>query len=163
MLGNNIWKLGILVVVFGLFIVIPVSQAEQHYDVTDCGSMTFTLHAESAELAIRTFEFRGITRSNSDSKVFDNCTVFYVGVAKNSPTKGTAYGYSKYLAPDGDYVIMESIREDDVTMMKFLQGTGKWRGIEGGGTLRRIAVGKPIVPGTSQYCTRHIGTFELPK
>ncbi len=163
MLGIKRWKLGILIVVFGLFIVISVSKAEQHYDITDCGSMTFTINSESNELTIRTFEFRGIARSNSDSKVFDNCTVFYVGVAKNSPTKGTAYGYSKYLAPDGDFVIMESIREDDVTTMKFLQGTGKWKGIEGGGKLRRIAVGKPIVPGTSQYCTRHIGTFELPK
>ena len=163
MIRRILWKLGILIIAFVFFTFISASQAEQHYDVTDCGSMTFTLHAESTELTIRTFEFRGITRSTSDIKVFDNCTVFYVGIAKNSPTKGTAYGYSKYLAPDGDYVIMESIREDDVTTMKFLQGTGKWKGIEGGGTLRRIAVGKPIVPGTSQYCTRHIGTFELPK
>jgi hypothetical protein len=163
MCGITRWKLGTLTIVFFLFIFISVSQAEQTYDITDCGSMTSTLHSETDELAILTFDFKGIARSNSDNKIFDNCTVFYVGAAQRTPTKSAAHGYSKYLAPDGDFVIMESIREGDVTTMKFLLGTGKWKGIEGGGKLRRIASGKPIAPGTSQYCTRHIGTFELPK
>jgi len=65
--------------------------------------------------------------------------------------------------PDGDFVVMESIREGAETHCKFLQGTGKWKGIKGEGKVRRIASGKSIAPGTSQYCTRHIGTFELPK
>ena len=67
------------------------------------------------------------------------------------------------MEPDGDFVIMESIREDDVTTMTFLQGTGKWKWIKGGGKLRRIVAGKPIMPGAIQYYTRQIGRFELPK
>jgi hypothetical protein len=67
--------------------------------------------------------------------------------------------------PDGDISVAENLRALDGpdTTWNFLQGTGKWKGIKGEGKVRRIASGKPITPGTSQYCTRHIGTFELPK
>jgi hypothetical protein len=149
--------------VLSLSLMITVAQAEQAYDITDCGSQTITVNSESKELTIVTFDFKGISRSNSENKVFDNCTVFYVGVARITPGKTSAYGYSKYLDPDGDFVILESIREGDETHCQFLQGTGKWKGIKGEGKVRRIAIGKPISPGTSQYCTRHIGTLELPK
>lgn len=156
-------KMFIATFVLSLMLMIPAAQAEQAYDITDCGSQTITVNSESKELTIGTFDFKGISRSNSENKVFDNCTVFYVGVARSTPGKISAYGYSKYLDPDGDFVILESIREGDETQCKFLQGTGKWKGIKGEGKVRRIAVGKPIASGTSQYCTRHIGTFELPK
>ena len=157
------WKMFIGTFVLSLSLMIPVAQAEQQYDITDCGSMTFTVNSESDELTIITFDFKGIARSNSENKIFDNCTVFYVGVSRRTPGKISAYGYSKYMDPDGDFFVMESIREGDETHCKFLQGTGKWKGIKGEGKVRRIAVGKPIAPGTSQYCTRHVGAFELPK
>jgi hypothetical protein len=163
MFATKKWKMSAAAFVLTLGLIIPVAQAQQSYDITDCGSMTFTINSESQELSIITFDFKGISWSNSENKVFDNCSVFYVGVARTMTGKSSAYGYSKYLDPDGDFVIMESIREGDETRCKFLQGTGKWKGIKGEGKLRRIAVGKPITPGTSQYCTRHIGTFELPK
>ena len=163
MLIANRWKMSVVGFVLGMSLMIPVAQAEQQYDITDCGSMTFTLNSESDELTIITFDFKGISRSNSENKIFDNCTVFYVGVARTMPGMSTAYGYSKYMDSDGDFVVMESIREGAETHCKFLQGTGKWKGIKGEGKLRRIAAGKPISAGTNQYCTRHIGTFELPK
>ena len=143
MLIANRWKMSVVGFVSAMSLIIPVAQAEQQYDITDCGSMTLTV--------------------NSENKIFDNCSVFYVGVARNTPGKITAYGYSKYMDPDGDFVVMESIREGAETHCKFLQGTGKWKGIKGEGKVRRIASGKSIAPGTSQYCTRHVGTFELPK
>jgi hypothetical protein len=160
---TNKRKMSVVTFVLGMSLMIPVAQAEQQYDITDCGSMTFTVNSESDELTIITFDFKGIARSNSKNKLFDNCTVFYVGVARTTPGMSTAYGYSKYMDPDGDFVVMESIREGVETHCRFLQGTGKWKGIKGEGKLRRIAAGKPISPGTNQYCTRHIGTFELPK
>ncbi len=163
MLITNKWKMSVVALVFSMSLMIPIAQAQQHYDITDCGSMTFTVNSESDELTIVTFDFKGIARSNSENKIFDNCTLFYVGVSRNMAGKQGAYGYSKYMDPDGDFVVMESIREGAETHCKFLQGTGKWKGIKGEGKVRRIAVGKPISPGTSQYCTRHIGTFELPK
>ena len=161
---SNKWKISVVAFVLGMSLMIPVALAQQQYDITDCGSMTFTVNSESDELTIITFDFKGIARSNSDNKIFDNCTVFYVGVSRNTAgQQSAAYGYSKYMDPDGDFVVMESIRQGAETHCTFLQGTGKWKGIKGEGKLRRIAAGKPISAGTNQYCTRHIGTFELPK
>jgi len=149
---------------FAFALAMPISYAlAEPYDITDCASSTYTIHSESKELTLMSFEFRGISRTNHENRVFDNCTFFYVGVARITPQKSTAHGYTKYLDPDGDYVIMESIREGSETTMTFLHGTGKWKGIQGGGKHRRIASGKPIAPGTSQICARHTGTFELPK
>jgi hypothetical protein len=159
-LGGRKTAIGI---VLSLVMLLPAAQAQTPYDITDCGSMIFTVNSTSEELTIITFDFKGIARSNSENKVFDNCTVFYVGVARNVQGKSSAYGYSKYLDPDGDFVVMESIRDEEETHCRFLQGTGKWKGIQGEGKLRRIAAGKSIAPGTSQYCTRHMGTFVLPK
>ncbi len=51
--------------------MIPGVQAQQNYDITDCGSMTFTTNSESEELTIITFDFKGISRSNLENKVFD--------------------------------------------------------------------------------------------
>jgi hypothetical protein len=162
MISINKWMMGINIVLC-LIVFIPIAQGEQTYDITDCWSGIFTMNSESRDLTIMSFEFTGITRSNLENKIFDNCTVFYVGIARITPDKTTADGYTKYMDPDGDFVVMESVREGEVTTMTFLQGTGKWKGIKGGGKIRRITTGKPIVSGTLQGCSKHIGTFELPK
>jgi hypothetical protein len=164
--NRNSWEVYILLkaAIIAFSLAMPISYAlAEPYDITDYASGTFTIHSESKDLTIMSFEYRGISRANHENRAFDNCTLFYVGVAQMTPQKTTAHGYTKYLDPDGDYVIMESIREGSETTMTILQGTGKWKGIRGGGKLRRIASGKPIAPGTSQICARHTGTFELPK
>jgi len=164
--NTNSWKISLLLkaAVIAFSLAMPISYAlAESYDITDCASAIHTVHSESKELTIMSFEYRGISRANYENRAFDNCTLFYVGVARITPQKTTAHGYTKYLDSDGDYVIMESIREGSETTMTFLHGTGKWKGIRGGGKHRRIASGKPIAPGTSQICARHTGTFELPK
>ena len=79
----------------------------------------------------------------------------------------TALSYSKFMDPDGDFVITETITSgapgETEGNFKFLQGTGKWKGIKGSGKVRTITRGKPITPGTSQGCGRWTGTFELAK
>jgi hypothetical protein len=77
----------------------------------------------------------------------------------------TTLSYSKLMDPDGDFVILETTMAPGETEgnFKFLQGTGKWKGIKGSGKARAITSGKPITPGTSQGCGRWTGTFELPK
>jgi hypothetical protein len=77
----------------------------------------------------------------------------------------TGLTYSKFMDPDGDFVIVESTLTPGETEsnVKFLQGTGKWKGIKGSGKGKVITRGKPITPGTVQQCTRWTGTFELPK
>ena len=76
----------------------------------------------------------------------------------------TSLSYTKFMDPDGDFVIVETTASVETEgNFKFLQGTGKWKGIKGSGKVRAITRGKPITPGTGQGCGRYTGTFELPK
>jgi len=77
----------------------------------------------------------------------------------------TVLSYSKFMDPDGDFVISETTVAPGQSegTFKFLQGTGKGKGIKGSGKVRAITRGKPITPGTGQGCGRYTGTFELPK
>ena len=77
----------------------------------------------------------------------------------------TGLGYHKFTDPDGDFVIVETatVPGETESNVRFLQGTGKWKGIKGSGKVRAITLDKPIKPGTNQGCGRWTGTFELPK
>ena len=151
-------------IVFGLVMFIPVAQAETPYDITPCMSGTITMLSQSKELTIFSADFKGIARSNHENKVFDNCTFNYVGVYRIIAGKVTVHGYTKFMDPDGDCFFVQVSRVGgQTTVTKLLHGTGKWKGITGGGKITPITRSKPIKPGTHQACVRHTGTFELPK
>ena len=42
---TNKWKMSVVAFVLTLSLMIPVAQAQQNYDITDCGSMTFTTNS----------------------------------------------------------------------------------------------------------------------
>ena len=152
--------------IFIFFMFISVAKAEQPIDITYCLSLTETTVSENEEMRVHSFDFKGIALSNLANKAFDNMTFHGIGVGRDLANKRIhRYGYIKFMDPDGDILVTENLRTLDGpdATWNFLQGTGKWKGIKGGGKLRRIAAGKPIAPGTSQYCTRHTGSFELPK
>lgn len=152
-----------IAIVLGFVMFIPVANAEQRYDITICGSGTVTMLSQSKELTVRSMDFKGIIRSNHENKVFDNCTLHHVRVVRVVAGKVTAHGYSKFMDPTGDIVVLYFSQVGKEVTTKFLQGTGKWKGITGSGKVRHIARGKPITAGTVQGCNRQTGTFELPK
>ena len=141
------------------------ASAEQVYDVDACVSMELSTLVRSQEITILAFDAKGIMRSNNEGKIFDNCTVHTQGVVKWEGKIATTYGYMKYLAPDGDYVIFRYEKKSDekAATTTLLAGTGKWKGITGGGKAIRITKAKPVVEGTVQFCNNHKGTFTLPK
>ncbi len=149
-------------IVLGLAIFIPVVQAETPYDLTNCYYGTFTTLYKSKELTIVSLDMNGIARSNHENKVFDNCSFHSVQVKQFMAGKIKRYGHTKFMDPDGDYFIVEISGGKNATV-KFLYGTGKWKGITGSGKFEKIARGKAMEPGTYQGCVRNTGTFELPK
>jgi hypothetical protein len=145
--------------------LILAESAEQSYDVDVCVSMDLSPLVRSQEITIFSFDSKGIMRSNSENKVFDNCTQATKGVAVLEGKKQTVYAYMKYLDPDGDYVIFLYTQNpgEKTATTTILAGTGKYKGITGGGKALRIAGGKPVVEGTMQFCNNHKGTFTVPK
>jgi len=145
-------------------IFIPFAQAEQPFDITMCFSGTTTMVSASKELAVFSFGFKTILRSNHENKVFDNCTGHFEGVMKVISGKRYENAYFKLMGPDGDSIVGEVIRAGtEEGTYKLLQGTGKWKDITGEGKSRTIGSGKPIAPDTFQMCNKIMGTFELPK
>jgi len=149
-------------IVLGLAMFIPVAQAETPYDMTNCYYGTLTTLHKSKDLTILTIDVRGIARSNHEKKVFDNCSSHSVQIIEIMNGKKKRYGHTKFMDPDGDYFFLEVSGGQNATV-KFLYGTGKWKGITGTGKFERIARGKSMEPGTFQGCVRATGTFELPK
>jgi len=161
---NSIKKLGMVIaVVFGSVVFTPTAQAETAFDVTECLAGTSTVVYESKEIRIGSTEGKGIIFSHHENKVFDNCTFHVVSIAKVVDGKRRSDSYWKIMDPDGDMIIAEVVVLGPEKAMKFLHGTGKWKGIKGEAKGKTTATGKFIAPGTIQSCSRYIGTFELPK
>ena len=163
---NNKWVAIAVSVVVAIVLVlvthIPVAQAETPYEVTNCYSGTVTDLFRSEELTIITTDLTGIVVSNHENKVFDNCSFHSTQIIQIMNGKWKRSGHSKFMDPDGDYFFVE-VSGEKSAVVKFLYGTGKWKGITGTGKFERLARGKAIEPGTFQGCVRNTGTFELPK
>lgn len=155
----------LVVATFVFFSQSAAESAEEVYDVDACVSMDLSPLVRSQEITILNFDGKGIMRSNNESKVFDNSTVHTQGVTTIEGKKRTVYCHLKYLDPDGDFVIFRYTlnpgEKEATTTLMF--GTGKWKGITGGGKAKRIAGGKPVVEGTIQFCNNHKGTFTMPE
>ena len=154
-----------VLVILGLVLMISIARAEQPIDITYCISLVSTVVSHNEEMTFTSFDFKGIARSNLPDKGFDDLTLHGVGVGRVVAGKTYNYGYIKFLAPDGDYVVTENLRElgDTDAAWKFLQGTGKWKGIRGGGKLQSVARGRPILKDTLQGCIRMTGNYEMAK
>jgi len=162
--GKNCW-ISLATMILALFISISGGQAQQPVEWTQCFSGTSAVSVATEELRVFTFESKGITMSNIESKLFNNMSSHCMGATKVVAGKRTSITYSKYLDSDGDFVVLETIaipgeKEDD---WKFIHGTGKWKGIKGSGKWKVVARGKPMTPGTFNNCYKAIGTFELAK
>ncbi|MEX1329910.1 MAG: hypothetical protein AB1Z29_24180 [Desulfobacterales bacterium] len=149
-------------IAFGLVIHTPVAQAETPYDITNCYYGKLTKLYDDKELTILTTDVRGIARSNHENKVFDNCSFHSVQIIQTINDKVTRSGHTKFLDPDGDYFFVE-VSGGKAATVKFLYGTGKWKGITGTGKFERLARGKSMEPDTFQGCVRNTGMFELPE
>lgn len=150
-------------IVFGLFLMISVTQAQEPYDLTSCGSATNSVLFSSKELTILSTDSKGIAFSNHANKIFDNSTYHCAGIVWIAKGIPAYHVFCKYVDPEGNAVVGEFAVEGDKTDWKFIHGTGKWKGITGGGAHQAITKGKPVAPGTSQGCRRVTGTYSLPK
>jgi len=154
------------VIILGSSPLNPAECAEQVYDVDACVSMELSAPiVRSQEISIFSFDGKGIMRSNNESKVFDNCTIHTQGVAVIEGKNMTVYAYMKYLDPGGDFVIFRYTQNpgEKAATTTIMAGTGKYKGITGGGKAKRITRGKPVAAGTNQFCNNHKGTFTVPK
>jgi hypothetical protein len=153
-INNIIWGFwGIL----AFMTLISKALAQQPINWMSCGDRTLTTIVGSSELTIRGVERNGINIDNLGNKAFNNMTYHSVGLSKTVSRIMTGTYYSKYMDPSGDFFVVEISQIGMEVDWKFLYGTGKWKGITGGGK----ASGLP--PGEFDQCEAITGTYELKK
>ena len=144
----------------------PLAQAAHRIDVTDCYSGTAaSFHTAKDVLPVFTWAQNGILSSHTEAKLLENAVVHCAGIQRGLGPKRTGYGICKIVDHDGDMIIAEIPYTGVTYDMKFIDGSGKWKGIKGSlHSVRtvRSKPGKGAVPGTYQGCRREKGTFELP-
>ena len=152
--------------ILGLVMFFPVANAEEKsLNIISCRSGTVTMLSASAEVTVYSYDFKGIDQGAKGDKTWDNFTHRCMGITRIMGGETLAKGYCKYMDPDGDFfmVAYDGLMGDKPLPWEFIQGTGKWKGIKGGGTTIGITRGKPIVEGTYQGCIEITGKYELPK
>ena len=108
----------------------------------------------------------GIFTSHSPSKLLNNAVVHCEGVEHGFGAERVGYGVCKIMDDDGDVIVADIPYSGFDYDVKFLSGTGKWKGVKGSLHSERLVRSKPgkgAMPGTYQGCRREQGTFELLK
>jgi hypothetical protein len=154
------------IVVTGFGFLSPSFAAEQ-LDLTICysGSGTIFNDTKDAMQAV-SWTQNGIITSHSPSKLLNNAVVHCEGVEHGVGAKRVGYGLCKIMDDDGDVIIADIPYSGFDYDVKFLSGTGKWKGVKGSLHSERLVRSKPgkgAMPGTYQGCRREQGTFELLK
>ena len=132
-------------------------------------SGTYTAYQlEEQGPAFVTWEQKGVNLSASGEGPFHNMSTNCAGVNLWDKGVGTVIGYCISLAPDGDktlYQIKEENRKPGPGVKtgkwKYINGTGKFAGIEGGGEYTTYGV-RPAADGTYQTVSSAKGTYKLP-
>jgi hypothetical protein len=132
-------------------------------------SGTFTVYPLAEEVgAFITWEQKGVNLAVSGEGPFHNMSSNCAGVSLWDKGVGTILGYCINIAPDGDktlYQVKEENRKPGPGIKqgkwKYINGTGKFAGIEGGGEYTTYAV-RPAADGTYQTVSTSKGSYKLP-
>jgi hypothetical protein len=153
--------LGFLVI--ALFAFVPTLwAAETAFDQVNC-FVSKTIPLESTpDITAFAVDTVGIAAS-STTKEWESATWHCVLSIRIMAGKWAGGGLCKMLDSAGDSYVNESTYtgpgEGTAT---FLSGTGKYKGIHGGGIFKAVVNGKPIVEGTSATCNHYWGKYTLP-
>jgi hypothetical protein len=115
-----------------------------------------------------TWEQKGVSLNDDPKSPFHNLSQNCAGVQLWNKGEGTTLGYCIGLAPDGDKILFE-VKQENLKpgpglkkgTYKYIGGTGKFAGIEGGGEYSSYGV-RPAEDGTYQNVMTSKGSYKVP-
>jgi len=141
------------------------THAAEKFEFTECYSGTATIFHKNKDLPlVLSWASNGINMS--DDVRFNNSVAHCEGVQLGVGAKRSGYGLCTIIDVDGDMIIGEIPSSGIDYEFKFIEGSGKWKGIKGSYSSTRIVKSKPgkgAMPGTFQGCRKAQGIFELSK
>lgn len=143
------------------------SLAAEPLDITLCYSGSGSVFNNTGdEMQAANWTQNGIITNNLRSKLLHNAVVHCDGVEHGFGAERVGYGLCKIMDDDGDVIMADIPYKGFDYDVKFLSGSGKWKGIKGSLHSERLVRSKPgkgAIPGTYQGCRHEQGTFELLK
>ncbi len=155
----------ILVLSMGLAAAMSFHASAEDLEITHCYSGSGTLFSHGA-IVLASWTQNGIVMSHHPKQLLHNAVVHCEGIQRGGGVTRTGEGLCRIVDEDGDAIIASIPYTGFDFDVKFLEGTGKWKGITGMLHSTRIARsqdGKGAMPGTYQGCRSERGHFELPK
>ena len=141
----------------------PVFAQEQSYEIKVCSATEVTVIDRAGETTILASVSRGIADSVKPGGAFDKTTFECRGVTNASKTGLDYNSRCTFVDADGDRVVGATAGHAKGWNWKFLGGTGKWEGIQGGGTGKSIGAYPRLSPSVSAGCGLATGTYGFQK
>jgi hypothetical protein len=136
--------------------------AEAAYDFVACTHGKRTALEETGDFAAYAVEGWGVVAS-STTKDWENASTHCVGYLRVTAGKPLGRGVCKWVQNSGDTAVGEfEYSATAEPKWTWLTGTGRLKGISGGGTFKEVFNAKTVDPGTGQGCRRDWGKFMLP-
>jgi len=160
-------KARILLTVFALCgataLAASAQAGEIEYGGTFCSHSRTTILQASPDVTAFDVESWGIQTPDSTFKPWANATNHCAGNILVVQGKASSHGECLWTDSDGDTFI--GTFADDAGKpgtWTFVGGTGKWKGVSGGGAYQYVSSSKPRPDGTGEGCTSHSGKYLLP-
>ena len=136
---------------------------QTEYSGTFCARFVTTMIQAGPDITALNMESWGVQTPDSAFKPWANATNHCVGNLLILDGKPTERGQCVWTDSDGDTFIGSFLGEAGKPgSWTFLGGTGKWKGVSGGGVYQHVSSSKPRADGTGEGCTTHSGRYALP-
>jgi hypothetical protein len=135
--------------------------AESAYDFVVCTHGKRTMLESNSDYTVFGTEGWGAVAS-STTKDWENASTHCTGYMRVVAGKPYGKGVCKWTEAGGDSAIGEYEFSHTGANWTWLSGTGRLKGISGGGTFKEVFTARPVDPATSQGCRRDWGKFILP-
>lgn len=141
-----------------------VVQAQQTDNVW-CRAGTMTVLAQEEKTIIWALDHRGVAQATDPANPLHGATQRCIGVVASIDGKATGNGWCKIVDPkSGEWFVVDWMSEGKPGhgVWNYRYGSGKYKGVTGGGTYEPTFPTKPVDAGTYQNCARVKGTMKLP-
>lgn len=139
----------------------PASSTDIPYEFTVCTHGKPLMLESSGDFTGYGVEAWGVV-SASASKEWENASTHCVGYIRWMEGKQVGKGLCKWVQASGDSAVGEfEFAPAGERHWTWLSGTGRLKGIKGGGTFQEIFTAKTVDAGTSQGCRRDWGRYTV--
>jgi len=150
-----------------LFLLIGAPLAAQAqsipYDLKLCNTSEATIIDSAGGTTILATHGRGLSDSMTPGGAFDNQTYECRSVANASKAGVEFAGRCTFVDMDGHKALGAFLGNPKGWTWTFLSGTGKYEGIEGGGTTKPLKQYPRLSPAVNAACAHATGTYTIRK